>query len=619
VTFHRDSLVHVVLPSLGVGLTSLAVYSATLTPGVTFIDSGELAAVATTLGVAHPTGYPLFTILGWLAAHVPFGSEPIVRLNFFAATCSAAGAAVLFLAIRRMLAIGTHAGNDTGLTIAAGGGALLTAFSETYWSQALAVEVYPLHCLLVALMLLTFLRAAFPLHGEVSGAGRWYIFAFLVGLSFTNHMTTILLAPGLVVMYFASQGFGPVSRRRLAVMAIPFALGISLYLYLPLRARQGPLFCWGNPVDAGRLFAHAFAKQYRIWIFESAEVAGRQLSVFLSTLPGEMTFAGLLLALAGSVLLWRRHRVLGAGMALLFAGCVAYSINYDIKDIDSYFLLAYVVMGVWTAVGLHAAAEKSLAWGKRGLSIVGAGTAALCVVLLVKTWPAVDRSDDHLVEDYTRNMFASVDSGAVVLSYQWDYWVSSSYYQQYVRGIRQDVTVIDKELLRRSAYLVELGRRVPWLIESTRTEVQQFLAAVAPFEQDRPYVAEAIEARYQAMIAAMIRESRKAHPVYVTGEIEPQYTPGYWRVPAGLAYLLTTSRDSRLSPMPVFAYRPFSQPGRLEDMVRTLYSDAYLARGEYALVVERDTVEARKSLKNADIFHIFSPRRSRLVSLLQTR
>lgn len=608
-----------VLPSAGVGASAFAVYCLTMTPGVSFIDSGELATVATTLGVAHPTGYPLFTLLGWLVAHLPLGSEPIVRLNVFAALCSAAGAAVLYFVIRRILVLSNAPGADRTMTVSACGGALLVAFSRTYWSQALAIEVYSLHSLFIALLLLTFLRAAFPAKGEVIGAGRWYLFALIVGLSFTNHMTTILLAPGLMVMYFLSQGWNAGSRRRLMVMAVPFLTGLSVYLYLPLRAAQGPLFNWGNPADVRRFVAHAFGKQYRIWIFDSASTAGRQLSHFIATLPGEMTIVGLLAAVVGMVVLVRRNRVLGTGMVLLLVGCVGYSINYDIKDIDSYFLLAYIVAGVWAGVGLHVLPVKSLGWGRRGLAGFTSGVGVMVIAVVLLAWPSVDRSGDHLVEDYTQNMFSSLDSGAVVFSYQWDYWVSSSYYQQYVRGIRPDIAVIDKELLRRSWYLAELGRRYPWVIDSARVEVGRFLEAVAPFEHDRPYVASVIEESYQSMIAAMIRGSMKSHPVYVTGEIEPQYTHGYWRVPAGLAFRLTVSREVKMGPMPAFVYRPFGGPGQMENMVRGLYSDAFLARCEYALVIERDTLDAQKSIENSTIFQVFTPRRSRLVSLLKSR
>ncbi|HLG93332.1 MAG TPA: DUF2723 domain-containing protein, partial [candidate division Zixibacteria bacterium] len=48
---------------LAVFLLSFSVYGATLARTVGFIDSGELAWVSATLGIPHPTGYPLYTLL----------------------------------------------------------------------------------------------------------------------------------------------------------------------------------------------------------------------------------------------------------------------------------------------------------------------------------------------------------------------------------------------------------------------------------------------------------------------------------------------------------------------------------------------------------------------------
>ena len=80
-------------PSVAAGAVSLLaflLYIRTLAPGLSFIDSGELGTVAATLGVAHPTGYPLFTLLGWLFTRLPLASEVIVRLNIMAAVFCAA-------------------------------------------------------------------------------------------------------------------------------------------------------------------------------------------------------------------------------------------------------------------------------------------------------------------------------------------------------------------------------------------------------------------------------------------------------------------------------------------------------------------------------------------------
>ena len=90
---------------IGVGLVSFVVYLRTLAPTVGFIDSGELAAVACTLGIAHPTGYPLFTLLGWMFSRLPTAAEEIVRLNMMAALFCAAGIVFFFHFLRLFLSV----------------------------------------------------------------------------------------------------------------------------------------------------------------------------------------------------------------------------------------------------------------------------------------------------------------------------------------------------------------------------------------------------------------------------------------------------------------------------------------------------------------------------------
>jgi hypothetical protein len=119
------------VPGFLVALTSFVVYVRTLAPTVTFIDSGELAAVASTLGVAHPTGYPLFTLLGWVFSRLPFIPEPIVGLNLMAALFCSAGVYLFYHSVVVILtAVGNRRGTreTAGVIIGAAGASLLLAF-----------------------------------------------------------------------------------------------------------------------------------------------------------------------------------------------------------------------------------------------------------------------------------------------------------------------------------------------------------------------------------------------------------------------------------------------------------------------------------------------------------
>ena len=134
----------------------LALYLATLAPGLYTLDSAELAAGAHVLGIVHATGYPVYLLLlkAWTLL-VPVG-EIAYRANLFSAVC-AVGALV---ALRRALTA------LTGAPVAAMAAAALLGVSEPFWSQALRAEVYTLHALFLALIL------GLVVHVACAGTGR---------------------------------------------------------------------------------------------------------------------------------------------------------------------------------------------------------------------------------------------------------------------------------------------------------------------------------------------------------------------------------------------------------------------------------------------------------------
>jgi hypothetical protein len=588
--------------ALLVSVTAFGVYLTTLAPTVGFIDSGELAAVACTLGVAHPTGYPLFTLLGWVFSRLPIAGEEIVRLNSMAAFFCAAGVFFFFHVVHHILRTVAGSGaiqfrngemQQTATIVASAGASLLIAFSETYWSQAVSIEVYSLHVLFLSLVTLLFLKAH-----EQERTAWWLLFAFTLGLAFTNHMTTVLLAPGFLFFYIARKGYRAPAWRKIGVMVPPFLLGLSVYLYLPIRAAAPPVMNWGNTASVERFLWHLSGKQYRVWITFFTESAGRQFAYFRNGLMEEFAYVGVVAAIIGIVVLWRAHRKLAVTTVLLFLTCVLYSINYDIHDIDSYFLLSYIVIGLWAGCGLLFAASL-VAGSFRGK----AGVTYVCLIMLCLAPLALhhrntDETQNYLVEDYTRNMFSSVQPDALVLSYQWDYWVSASYYYQLVKGVRPDVAVVDKELLRRSWYLRELAEKFPWLIRHSRAEVEAFEKELYKFEHDLPYTPAVIQARFEEMIASFIRRSLTERPVYVTGEIEPEFTRGYQRVPEGLAIRLFPDSVFHSTPLISYSVRPFQRRGRLEDVIVNLYPNSLILRGKYLHGAGR-WAEAREAFQAA--------------------
>lgn len=172
--------------ALGLFAVTLILYLWTLAPGLVRGDGAELQYVVAIRGVAHPTGYPLYTLLGWLWTKlIPFGSVAW-RINLLSAVCSA-GAVVLTYGIVYRL---------TRRLIPALAGALFLALSPVFWTLGSVTEVYALHALFVAAVLYLLLAWRDATSHRFS---LLVLIAFVYGLSLSHHRTMLLLAPAMLL------------------------------------------------------------------------------------------------------------------------------------------------------------------------------------------------------------------------------------------------------------------------------------------------------------------------------------------------------------------------------------------------------------------------------------
>ncbi|KKQ89288.1 MAG: hypothetical protein UT12_C0017G0009 [Candidatus Curtissbacteria bacterium GW2011_GWC2_38_9] len=138
----KDILSNYILPFLLFAFT-LIVYILTLSRSVYFGDSGELIAAAYTLGIAHPPGYPLYTMLAHLFTYLPFGTLAF-RVNLFSAVTSSLTVVVIYFICLKL----------TSNRLASISASLFLAFSYLFWLYSLVAEVFSLHALFVTLIIL---------------------------------------------------------------------------------------------------------------------------------------------------------------------------------------------------------------------------------------------------------------------------------------------------------------------------------------------------------------------------------------------------------------------------------------------------------------------------------
>lgn len=441
-------------------VAALAVYLATLCPTVYEGDSGELLAVISTLGVAHPTGFPLYILLGKLFMTLIPAGEPALRVNLLSALGGAACAGLMF-GIGRALGWGRAA---------AAGGALFLAWSGTLWSHAVAARVYTLagSLMLLAFLLALRCRAAWD-------ARRLLALGIALGLGLATHATTVLMIPAVAALQWTARaGSRPPAGAIVRYTALPAVLtGGSFYLYLPLTTLRGAAFNWSEPLGPASLVAYLTQSEYRFKMgSRSLEESVNVGATAFRLVTSEFTWAGLALAFAGFFLLARRDRGLLAAIGAVIASnlglMVYYGNDYDFFLLYRYLFPSYLVLAI--AIG---AALEGIGGRVRGRAAFAAPLLLVLLpsVCLLKHWERNDRSRNFIVADYAANLLATADPGAIVIT-TGDAVSGSLWYARLALGQRPDVVHVEANLLYRDWYCRQLGRDHPEATPSDITRVR---------------------------------------------------------------------------------------------------------------------------------------------------
>jgi len=413
---------------------SLAVYAYTVAPSVTLEDSGELVVAADYLGVPHPPGYPIWTILAWLFqwlfhwARFQGHPNPALGVGLMSAFFGALLAGNTALLVSRsgidMLQFRRHE-EDSPLTltekiiswVSGVSAGLLLAFCPFIWSQAVIAEVYTLNAFLHVLVMT--LLYAWMKRPQASKLLYWMAFVF--GITFTNCQPVVLLVPAIVLVLFATdrrlcrdcvaggliimgafilfsiflpeyaiRPFEPKERwiviavlmliapagiwvvtreiftewRRVLGMVLCVALGLCLFVYLPISSDFNPPMNWGYP-RTWEGFKHAVTRgQYQALspAFNPLDFI-KQSYEFCNELEDQFPFPIAFLALVPIFYLryiWRRNWAWLSGTIIAFAFMgpgmmVILNPPHDVQSLfiaEVQFVQSTSVYAIWLGYGL---------------------------------------------------------------------------------------------------------------------------------------------------------------------------------------------------------------------------------------------------------------------------
>src|SRR5438034_1166720 len=208
------------------------------------VCSSDLIAAAHALGIPHPPGSPLFVILAHVWGLLPLGVDYARRINLFAATTSAVAAGLWFLIGERWLRPIVSAAGRRRLV--AGAGAVVGATAFTVWNQSVVNEkVYTLSVLTIALVLWLAVRWA---DQPVSTRRDHHLslIVYLLALTSTNHLMGVLAGPAVLVYVLLTEPRALLRPRFLVAAALVVAVGLSVNLFIPIRAHLDPYLNQGE-------------------------------------------------------------------------------------------------------------------------------------------------------------------------------------------------------------------------------------------------------------------------------------------------------------------------------------------------------------------------------------
>lgn len=444
--------------ALALGLAFFALYALTAAPSIVelYDDTLEFQLVGPTFGIAHPTGYPLYTILSglWSRLIFPIGNWAW-RMNLFSALTGGTTVALLFwltqqLASEWLFTPKNQQLQTVRINIMPGlMAAVVFGLSPVWWSQATVAEVYTLHNLLFmgALVIAVMLATA-----QGDATGKTTFLALFLGLGLTHHRTIVLIGPGLVILLWGKGWLWRPSRKWIQWLAA--LLGpLLLYLYLPLRAATGVRDLNGSYMPSWQGFwHHILARGYTGFFTENALTNNLSIGDWFLLWVQQVGWLGLALGVLGlGYALWQTNkRPIVLGLVVILVTNLSFAILYRVGDPEVFMLPAWLTFALFIGLSI-AALRQSVAIPRPVGRALQAGLLFIMLIGGIGRGERINRSQDWATHNYAVAL-AKVDfpPGSQVIGLEGQ--ITALRYMQQAEGLgRNAVGVVANEPAQRIA------------------------------------------------------------------------------------------------------------------------------------------------------------------------
>ncbi len=415
------------LTAIVISTLTFVVYAFTAAPGVTLADSGDFLMGVLTLGIVHPPGYPLYTVLGHLFSLLPFG-DPAFRVNLFSALWGSLCLGVVFLILRILSIERIHTVFAT----------LFLGFTTVFWSKTGVAEVYSFNAFLIACIFFWILA-----YNRDKKRSQLYLIFLTTGLALSNHYPLVILTlAGLVFL---------LDRRDLHAGAffkglLFLGLGLTPYLYLFIQASPDLEYNLAKSFDSSMVLDHILMTYNRK---EFGGTIADKLPLAFTYLKATITnfLFGTILLISGvtwSLMTKWKYRyplliaALSPSLGLLLILTFPSDEHKEALLID-YLIPTFLFFTVFLALGLKEHMNRYVTNHVLKLSM-------LLILFLTQVgfhFPTSNHHNDRLAEVWGTQILNSLEPSSILIICGPPGEMLSLYYLSLIKGLRPDLTLSD--------------------------------------------------------------------------------------------------------------------------------------------------------------------------------
>jgi tetratricopeptide (TPR) repeat protein len=252
----------------------LVVYLATMAPSLSFWDCGEFITCSYIMGIPHPPGAPMLSLVGRVMSLIPFvdprgigTGEIAYRVNMIDVLLGALTVMLTYFIMLRIIhRFRPYRGSRLEESIA-GFAAALTAltigFADEFWTNAIETETY-MPSLFMSMVALWLALRWHELRKERGAVRYLFLAAYIIGLGNGVHLSVLLIAPTifLVVLFGRPDWFASKNLWGGIFVLLGVAAAVKLFTGLTLLYSLMALFALVVPLLLSRFYRH----EQRVWM-----------------------------------------------------------------------------------------------------------------------------------------------------------------------------------------------------------------------------------------------------------------------------------------------------------------------------------------------------------------